>query len=462
MTDAAAPDPESLRRQLQRQFRRVLGLRGRVYAQADPSADLPLQQQLAAEEARLNELESQVSALARAHGAGWSLDRTSRAPSWGEDHRPAGRGDLAHEASTHWCLSPARPRDRPAPDRHGRQRVARAEARLRPGLHRRALSRGMAHRRARPAEAGDIPPDPDLVPERARTITEVQRATLHVVALDLDGKTESHDTFSIVCLARTSSFNAVRNPDTGQVVDLSHCYGAWVTPYAEAVQERVRRAADLMPNRQIWGYQDDPESVKSQVEALYRVLKEAEITYINSVIDYGAPPGQAIQRTRLPRESLAVRAANCIDGTVLFASLLEGASLNPAIVLIPGHAFVGWEAWDGSDEWSFLETTMIGSHDFEAACRSGQKQYDRGQDARSRPADHAQADRVAGPRNLAHGVAYFLPPDKLGDCSEVTDAGRAPCPVRYHGRSRCADRIHQARALAGTSRAREDSRCLPR
>ena len=94
------------------------------------------------------------------------------------------------------------------------------------------------------------------------------------------------------------------------------------------------------------------------------------------MIDYGAPAGQATQRTRLPRESLAGRAANCIDGAVLFASLLEGASLNPAIVLVPGHAFVGWEAWEDAGEWQFLETTMVGSHDFEAACRSGRKQHD--------------------------------------------------------------------------------------
>ena len=376
MTDATAPDSESLRSQLQRQYQRVLGLRGRLYSQADPSADLPLQQQLTAEEANLNELESQVSAVAPPTSPGRSLRRASRAPSWGEDHRPAGRGDVAHEASTDGRLSPARPRDRPAPDRLGRQRVARAEC-----VCVRVYIEGLSAEEVRTVELDPRKQVtfhllPTLLPERARTITEVQRATLHVVAEDLDGKTESHDTFSIVCLARTSSFNAVRRPDTGQVVDLSHYYGAWVTPHAEAVQERVRRAADLVPNRQIWGYQDDPEFVTRQVEALYRVLKEAEITYINSVIDYGAPPGQAIQRTRLPRESLAGRAANCIDGTVLFASLLEGASLNPAIVLIPGHAFVGWEAWDGSDEWSFLETTMIGSDDFEAACRSGQKQYD--------------------------------------------------------------------------------------
>ncbi|MFI5457771.1 MAG: hypothetical protein ACHRXM_20200 [Isosphaerales bacterium] len=376
MTDATAPDPESLRRQLQRQYHRVVGLRGRLYAQADPSADLPLQQQLAAEEASLDGLESQVSALAPPTEPG-GLSTPPRGRMLG-----AKTTGLRVERTVHMKPLPTGVYHLLDPETDPLLTVMVAnESRETRRVCVRVYIEGLSAEEVRtveidPRKQATFHLLPTLLPERARTITEVQRATLHVVAEDLDGKTESHDTFSIVCLARTSSFNAVRRPDTGQVVDLSHYYGAWVTPHAEAVQERVRRAADLLPNRQIWGYQDDPELVTRQVEALYRVLKEAEITYINSVIDYGAPPGQAIQRTRLPRESLAGRAANCIDGTVLFASLLEGASLNPAIVLIPGHAFVGWEAWDGSDEWRFLETTMIGSHEFEAACRSGQKQYD--------------------------------------------------------------------------------------
>ena len=58
------------------------------------------------------------------------------------------------------------------------------------------------------------------------------------------------------------------------------------------------------------------------------------------------------------------------------ASLLEGTSLNPVLVLVPGHAFVGWETWRGSGEWRFLETTMIGSSSFEQAMQSAQRQYD--------------------------------------------------------------------------------------
>jgi hypothetical protein len=112
------------------------------------------------------------------------------------------------------------------------------------------------------------------------------------------------------------------------------------------------------------------------VATSYRSLQEVQIVCVNSVIDYGASPGHMTQRTRLPRESLEQRSADCIDGTVLMASLLEGASLHPAPVLVPGHAFVGWETWEGSGQWQFLETTLIGSGDFAAACESGRRQHE--------------------------------------------------------------------------------------
>ena len=72
-----------------------------------------------------------------------------------------------------------------------------------------------------------------------------------------------------------------------------------------------------------------------------------------------------------PRETLENRSANCIDGTVLMASVLEAASLNPAIVLVPGHAFLAWESQAGNDSWDYLETTLIGSREFEEAQKVG-------------------------------------------------------------------------------------------
>ncbi|MGP0066719.1 MAG: hypothetical protein ACLQGP_24405 [Isosphaeraceae bacterium] len=233
---------------------------------------------------------------------------------------------------------------------------------------------------------------PTLLPVQARRITEIQCATLHV-KVDIFGSTmnsqtrqdtwsnlvESHDTHSIILLSRNSGFNAVEDPETGTRRDLTRYYGAWVTPNAESVQAFVRRAADRVPDRRIAGYQGrpNPETTAAQVRALFETLKEANIRYVESVIDFGAAPGQFTQRTRLPRESLRHKSANCVDGTVLMASLLEAASLQPAIVLVPGHAFVAWETWEGSDEWDYLETTMISSHDFEAARLRARSLYER-------------------------------------------------------------------------------------
>jgi hypothetical protein len=58
---------------------------------------------------------------------------------------------------------------------------------------------------------------------------------------------------------------------------------------------------------------------------------------------------------------------------LLFASLLEGISINPAIVVIPGHVFLGWETEPGKNRWGYLETTMIGAHEFEEAVNVGER-----------------------------------------------------------------------------------------
>lgn len=219
---------------------------------------------------------------------------------------------------------------------------------------------------------------PLLFPERARLITTAQRTTLHLRVDDLDGKPESHDTFPVVLLANTSGLNSVTDPATGEPKDLTAYYGAWVTPHAEAVQERVRRAAALHPAGMLAGYvRGGPDRVREQAGALYQALRELGVAYINSVADFGAAPGAVTQRARLPRESLAHKSANCVDGSVLFASLLEGASLSAALVFVPGHALAAWESDEGAGDWQVVETTMLGTHDFAAACASGQKQYER-------------------------------------------------------------------------------------
>jgi hypothetical protein len=213
---------------------------------------------------------------------------------------------------------------------------------------------------------------PTFFPDRLRQVRELTRATLHVSVDDLDGSQETHTTARLWLLARNTACLQVTDPATGSQVDLTRYLAAWVTPHEETVLRALRDAAGRHPRRVIAGYQGDAEFVDAQIEAMYAALKAGEITYVNSVICFGQTHGESMQRVRLPRESLAERSANCIDGTVLFASLAEAASLNPGIVLVPGHAFLAWQSERGS-RWDYLETTMIAGHTFGEARAAGRK-----------------------------------------------------------------------------------------
>jgi hypothetical protein len=216
-------------------------------------------------------------------------------------------------------------------------------------------------------------------------LTEATRASVNVEVQDLDEKTEVHRTIPVWLLARSTAPLQIKDPSTGKWKDMTDYLGAYVTPNAPDVMRYLRLALDKQPSKRLVGYQVSPEKraagqdvdveeVASEVKALYDALKESGVAYVNSVIDFTPETGTANnQRVRVPRESLSDRSANCIDGTVLMASLLEGISLNPALVIVPGHAFLAWETWRNNQDWRYVETTMISTHSFEDACAQAEQ-----------------------------------------------------------------------------------------
>ena len=119
------------------------------------------------------------------------------------------------------------------------------------------------------------------------------------------------------------------------------------------------------------------EYTDEQAEAIYATLKnEYKLSYVDSAMAYGAQ-NENPQRVRLPSDSLATASANCIDGTVLFASALENVGINPVIVLLPTHAFVCYDRTPGASGESLgcVETTMIRDASFDAASNEALQEY---------------------------------------------------------------------------------------
>lgn len=233
---------------------------------------------------------------------------------------------------------------------------------------------------------------PTFFPHAVRQLSEITRASLNILVEDLDtSRVELNVTRPIWLLPPTTAPLGVMDPTTREMQDMARYLGAYVTPNAPSVQRFLSKVYEHHPEHMLAGYQGDKAAVPAQVRAVYQALRvDAGIHYVNSVLSNSLQDGLASQRVRLPSESLAHQEANCLDGTVLFASLLEAISLNPAIVLVPGHAFLAWESWVRSNQWQFVETTMLGSSDYDEAAERGRQTAER----------YSEAAQVSGRQSL--------------------------------------------------------------
>jgi len=208
---------------------------------------------------------------------------------------------------------------------------------------------------------------PSFFPERIRHISELTSATLNVLAedLDKDNRVEVHETRRVWLLSRNSATFEVVDPAGKQIKDFRPYLGAFITPNHPRVQRFLTEVASKHFEEQLKGELGNPTA---QAEAIYTALKEsANLVYIHAPIAFNPSKGAVGQRVRLPHECLEEKQANCLDGALLFASLLEALGLNAAIVLIPGHAMVGWTVDDAGTSWRYVDTTLIRTHEFRDA-----------------------------------------------------------------------------------------------
>ena len=225
-----------------------------------------------------------------------------------------------------------------------------------------------------PGGAKTIFQTPLFKPGVLDTLTELKTANLHYKVTYLEDGEEiiwDEQTIPVELYAKDTMVWGVMVED--EYIDLQPLIAAWVTPHAREVDELVRAAAEYHPQRSM-GAAETPEERTEQVGAIYDALQnEYKITYISSTISY-AGQTESSQRVKLPEDTINLASANCIDGTVLFASALENIEIDPYIVMIPEHAFLAWE--NGDDTISCLETTMVGSSTFEDALDYGNEEYD--------------------------------------------------------------------------------------
>ncbi len=228
---------------------------------------------------------------------------------------------------------------------------------------------------------------------------EISAATASVTATDMAGQV----TFATTAPVRLRSVNDIY---WGTDFKFAPFIASWITPHDPRVEAVLTAAKEYMPGRRMPGYEDgkseavQEKSTILQARAIFSALKRQGLSYVKSSLTFGDNKEWS-ERVRMPADSLRDNAANCIDGVLMYASLFENLGMDPVVVLVPGHAYVGVRLTRYSDRYLYLETALTGRARFEVATTTAERNlahYDRSQLTFVRVADARQAGIYPMPR----------------------------------------------------------------
>lgn len=148
--------------------------------------------------------------------------------------------------------------------------------------------------------------------------------------------------------------------------DTSLFFAAYVNEENPQIDALLREALNTRIVTRFLGYQSKASgAVDKQVYALWNVLQKRRFRY-SSVSNTSLSSNVVYsQRVRTFDDALQSSQVNCVDGSVLLASLLRAINIDPILVRTPGHMFVGYYTDNSHKEMNFLETTMIGDVDLD-------------------------------------------------------------------------------------------------
>ena len=163
----------------------------------------------------------------------------------------------------------------------------------------------------------------------------------------------------------------------GNVRDISYFFAAYVNENHPFISQILKEAMDAKKVDSFSGYSGDKESLMAEIEAVWDTLQRRNIHY--STLTASADddnPYLASQYVRQLGESINYTQANCVDGSVLMASIFRKLGLDASLIELPGHMLVSVSLDEDGKEKIYIETTLLVQSTLEEAIEEGGKQYE--------------------------------------------------------------------------------------
>jgi transglutaminase-like putative cysteine protease len=226
----------------------------------------------------------------------------------------------------------------------------------------------------------EVRQNPRLTTTAIDSLNSAHQADLHVVVSYLQSgepKTILDQTSQTTVTSRRDFPWKIKGFSNQEIYNM---LAAMITPSDPGVEDLIRKAANYDPSKAMTSGYDAQQDANNSVYQRMADIWQAEttnfkLTYVSTTVSFEA----ATQRIRLPSEVLTQSGGNCIETTLLYAAAAEALGLDAALILIPGHAYVGISVDDTDQSYYFIETTMIGQATFDDAVKYGLSEWNQAQ-----------------------------------------------------------------------------------
>ncbi|HEY4299571.1 MAG TPA: hypothetical protein VGM73_01775 [Candidatus Didemnitutus sp.] len=145
--------------------------------------------------------------------------------------------------------------------------------------------------------------------------------------------------------------------------DLTWMLGAYVNENSSVIEGILQDGLKAGIVTHFDGYQSGLQDVKDQIFAIWYVLQRRGIKYSDVTTPSAGSDKIACQTIRPLRDAITYQQANCVDGSVLFASAFRKIGLRTYLAVIPGHCFVVVLLSEHGPGMLAIETTRLGAGD---------------------------------------------------------------------------------------------------
>ncbi len=226
-----------------------------------------------------------------------------------------------------------------------------------------------------PSAKFDLTPDLPWDYGALRKVIQL-RPELFVVSASMNGRPAAQTTLTCMVHPVNEAVSRVYDAAAGSWQDTSVCFAAYVNendPWINSFIQEVMARGEV---QRFSGYEFGLSSVMQQLQAVWNGLAAHGLRYVDLATVSGGVPDVNTQYVRFRSESLRDLGANCVDASVLLASIFRRIGLRPVLLFKPGHCFVAvYDAADGG-KLIPIETTMISSSTFTASMTYGEQEME--------------------------------------------------------------------------------------